>query len=139
MKSLRDAIPPKPKLIAIISFSFTLFFTVMVCVPTDLYLHNPSNFIVGWKFFITPLIVVALIGIVMLSIVLVLLWNKMLFMGIVSLLLFGLLVTLARFIYGTFFTLYSYLYPVVAVLVILWILLIRLFNDEAVDVVLLVG
>ena len=136
MKALFGKLHSKWKLAAIMSFSFTLCFTVMLFIPLDLFLHNPTDFIVSWKFLFRPLFAVSLAAAIALSAVCIMLWRRKMALGIFSLLFLFLVVTIGRFVFQRFITFYMLICIIIAVLAIAWILLLKLFKDNAIDIVL---
>ena len=128
--------PSKWKLAAIFSFSFTLCFTTILFIPFDLFLNNPTDFIVSWRFIFWPLVITAITATVMVSIACLLLNNGKTLPSLVLLLLLSLAVTIGRFVFGRLQTFYILLYSIIAVLAIIWILLLKLSKENAFDIAL---
>lgn len=126
------------KLAAILSLSFSMMYTVILFTPLDLYLHNPTDFVVSWKFFAPALFGVALICSIALSVVLFMMWYKKTMLGVALLLLCALFFTFIRFAYQQFLSMYIYIVGLIVCVIIIWILLTRLLREKAVDAALLV-
>ena len=139
LKKILNKLPPKEKLASLLSLSITLCFTVILFVPMDMYLNNPIDFMVSWKFLILPLVVVSLIGAFVIAVIFLLLWNEKLILGIVLAIAFGLVITIIRFVFLKFITLYTYIFPIVAIFILVWILLIKVFKKKAMDAALLLA
>ena len=130
---------PSRKLTAILVTSFTASFTIFLFTPLDLYLHNPKDFVMGWKFLLPNLLMFSLLGFIALSVVLLmLLLCRRVVSGLILLLVLGLLVVFARFALHRFLTIDIYLFAAIVLAAILWILLKMLFKEKAADVMLLV-
>ena len=126
----------KWKLAAIFSFSFTLCFTVLLFTPLDLFLNNPTYFIVSWKFLFWPLLAMSFVLTIVVSAVCILLWLRKTASVVIILLLIWLLVTIGRFVFYRFITFYVLICIMLAVSALAWILLIKLCKKNALDVAL---
>ena len=60
----------KWKIVSILSISFTSAFTLLFYTPLDMYLHNPLDFIVGWRFLLPPLFLLFLLCAVIIACIL---------------------------------------------------------------------
>ena len=130
---------PSWKLSAILAISFTAAFTVFLFAPLDLYLHNPKDFVVGWKFLLPNLLMFSLLGFIALSVVLLVLFVcRKVVSGLILLLVLGVLVAFANFAFHLFSAIYTYLFAAIVLAAVLWILLKKLFKEKAADVILLV-
>jgi len=134
---LKSLFSPRRKLAAILSISFSSAFMVFIYTPFDIYLHNPSDFVVSWRFMLLPVAAVFLLSFLALTIVLLFLRHKKIPAGVITASLCGALVTFARFALGMFSVVYIYIMIAVIILLIVWILLIKLLKNEAVDFVML--
>jgi len=130
---------PKIKALTILTLSFAAAFTVILFAPFDLYLHNPTSFIVGWKLLLPPLLLYFLIAFVVLSAILLLLWRQKFKTGLALLLTGGLLVTAARFAFQMLQSLYPYFLAAIIIALALWILSLKMMNEKAIDAALLVA
>ena len=138
MLEKKGASSSRQKLAAILSLSFSATYMVILFTPLDLYLHNPTDFIVGWKFFAPALFGVALVCSIALSVVLFMMWYKKTMLGVALFLLCALFFTFIRFAYQQFLSMYIYIVSLIACVIVIWILLTRLLREKAVDAALLV-
>jgi hypothetical protein len=113
-------------------------FTVFLFTPFDLFLHNPTDFVVSWKFLALPLIMFSILGFVVLSAMLLLLWYRKAILGAVLLFGCGAFIICARLLFSRFLTISMYLPAIIIVAAIVWFLLIKLLKEKAIDAVLLV-
>jgi hypothetical protein len=135
---LRALLSPKWKAAAIFSLSFALPFMVFLFSPLDIYLHNPTAFVVGWRFLVPHLLVLLLICFLALSVMLLLLLHEKCLIGI-ALLTIGFMVFLfAWYALNMFQTALLYILSAFGIAAVSWVLLLKLLRDTAADVVLLV-
>jgi len=87
---LKNYIPPKAYLFAIISLAFTVPFVIFLLAPLEFYFYNAPAFIVSWNFLFPTFFVFASIVFIVFLVVLLLLWAllKKLKLSMDSLLLF---------------------------------------------------
>jgi len=53
--------PDKQRLAAIIALSVSASFLMFFITPFDMFLHNPTDFVVSWSFLITPLLISSIV------------------------------------------------------------------------------
>jgi hypothetical protein len=138
MHKIIGALPPKWKLSAILALSFAGMFTVFVFTPLDLYLQNPTSFMVSWKFFMPALIATAAIGTAALTAMFILLWHKKTWLGVTILILCAAPFAYFRYVRLTFERMSIYVFAAAAVGIVVWILLTKALKHRALDLVLLV-
>jgi hypothetical protein len=126
---------PKMKLAAIVALSFSTAFTVLLFAPFDLYLHNPIEFLVGWKFLLPNLLLFTLGGFIVLTTLLMLVCYKKTILGLAALLLCAILVAYVRFVVQLFLSKYMYFFLIIALAALLWILLMKLLKNRTIDFV----
>jgi len=131
IKKLKSVLPPKWKLAALLSISFASSFMLFIYTPFDLYLNNPGDFVISWRFMLLPLLAVFLLCFLALLFVLLLLWNKKIVTGIILLSLCAVLFIVAGL------ALLVYLLIAVAIAMAVWVLLIKFLKEEAADVIML--
>jgi hypothetical protein len=125
----------KWKRISILSISFAMSFMVFFFVPVDLFLHNPTDFIVSLNFLLLPWLICALSGFAILSAILFLLNGNKLITGVIIIFSCGLILTIERLIN---YDLLRIFYLLVAIfLALIWVLLIKIFKEKAIDIALL--
>jgi hypothetical protein len=98
----------KIKIAAIVAVSFALSFTVFFFTPIDLYLNNPADFVVDWRYLVPPMLVVALVVTFTLSTMLVFLWQRKDNFCLAAIAICGLALTFARYSYGSFSVIYPW-------------------------------
>ena len=129
--------PPKWRLAAILSLSFSISFMVLLFMPLDMFLHNPLDFIVSWKFILPGLLVFSAVGFVVLSVINIILWQKSTFPCIVMLMICGGLVLFARFALNMFTVVFLYVLIALVFLAVSWVILKRLLGDGTSELLLL--
>jgi len=134
LNKLKSILPPKLKLAAILSISFSSAFLVFIYTPFDIYLNNPSDFVVSWRLMLPPLLIVFLICFLILSFILFMMWHKKIIIGLVLLALCGVFFAVARF----YFLPLQTLLIVIAVAMTVWVLMLKFLKEESADVVMLV-
>ena len=131
---LKLLLPPKRKIAAILSISFASALMLFIYTPLDIYINNPSNFIVSWRVMLLPFFTAFLLCFLVLASILVLIWHRKILVGIVLLTLCGALFVALQFaLIPTY-----YILAAVAFAMILWVSLIKLLKEEAADVVMLI-
>ena len=134
---LKSILPPKRKAAAILSVSFACAFMVFFYTPFDMFLNNPTDFIVSWKYILLPLIILFMLCFLALTVLLLFIWRGKMIEGVVVFALLGVLILFARFALGLFSVLYLYLLAAAAGAMVLWVLMIKVFKSEAIDVVII--
>ena len=135
---LGELIPGRWRLGAILSLSFTISFTVMMFMPLDVFLHNPVDFVVSWRFFLPGLLLFSVLGFVALSAVNIIIWQKSIVPGVVLLMVCAVSILFLRFALNMFTVSYLYILIALTVAALLWIFLKKLMKDMASDIVLLI-
>jgi len=128
--------PSKWKLIAILSLSFAVPFFVVIHSTLDVFLHNPTAFLVSWRFLLPTLLIIFAVSVVGVFIFLLLCHKKAVF-GIAMLLLLGIAIVLARFVLNMFLEVYILLLIAIGIAMLSWLLLTKIFKNKAPDVILL--
>jgi hypothetical protein len=129
--------PPGTKLAAILSAAFAVSFMVLFFTPFDLYLHNPTGFIVGWKFLLPSLIALILPAFVGLSTVLLLLYHRKTVAGAALFALCAAVIAYLRFVRHHFLYVGIPALLLLAALLAVWVLSIKFMKEKAVDAALL--
>jgi len=130
---LKSLLAPKRKFAAVLSISFTSGFMLFIYTPLDIYLHNPSDFVVSWRFFLLPLLITFVLLSLAIVVVLFLTWHRKVIAGVALLVLCSVFFIIARFEIMPL----SYILAAIAVLIILWVSLLKVLKEKALDVVLL--
>jgi hypothetical protein len=110
---------------------------IFIYSPFDIYLNNPTAFVVSWKFLLLPLLVLFSASFITMSIVLILLLHKKIIPGIVVMLSCVVFAVLARMVFALFNTAFLYILVSITSMSILWFLMKVLLKDKAADVILL--
>jgi len=134
---VKTILPPRRKLAAILSISFVSFFTLFLYTPLDMYLNNPIDFVVSWRFLLPPLLIAFLLCFIGLSAILVLIYHRKMMAGIIALSLLGLMIIVARFVLLLFSTIFIYMLGAAIVAIVAWVLLLKILKDDALTVVIL--
>lgn len=133
----KTALPPRRTLAAILSISFASAFTLFIYTPMDMYLHNPSDFVVSWRFILLPLLGAFLVSFLAISVVLTMICYRKTVVGLILLALLAGAITVARFVFMLFTVAYIYMLAAVVIVMIIWVLLIKLLKEDALTVVIL--
>jgi len=107
---------------------------IFIYTPLDIYLHNPVDFIVGWKFLLPPLLLVFLIFFILLSALFFIIWRFKLTAGIVIHAFLFASIIFARFGLNLFSASYIYMLIFTVLAAVLWTLLINKCNADALDI-----
>jgi len=134
---LKTILPPKRKLAAILSVSFASAFTLFIYTPIDMYLNNPSEFVVSWRFMLPALLVAFLLCFIAVSFVLTMIWHKKMMIGVIALTLLGVMIVVARFAFMLFSVSFIYMIGAVVIAIVAWVLLLKILKEEALDFVIL--
>jgi len=134
----KSFLPEKWKIFSTLSLSFAISFMITVYSPLDIYLHNPTAFVVGWRFLLPPLLILFVICFVAISVALFLFSHKNIIFGLAVFIVLAVLVILARFVFNIHMATSVYVLPTIVGTAILWAVLNRLLKDKAADVILLV-
>jgi len=134
---VKTILPPRRKLAAILSISFVSSFTLFLYTPLDMYLNNPIDFVVSWRFLLLPLFVAFLLCFIAISAVLVLIHHRKVIVGVIALALLGLMIIVARFVLVLFSAVFIYMIGAVVVAIVAWILLLKILKDDALTVIIL--
>jgi len=126
--------PPKLKLAVLLSVSFATSLMVFIYAPLDIYLHNPSEFVIGWRVMLLPLFATFLLCFAALFIVLLLMWHRKILIGIILIALCGGFLAIVRIAFLPL----PYLLVAVTVAMGAWFFLIKFLKQEAVDVIVLI-
>ena len=129
--------PSNLKLMAILSSAFAVSFTIFLFTPFDLYLHNPTAFVVSWKLMLLPLLIFAIAGFVALAAMLLILCYRKTFLGVILFLLSALFVAYVRFISQLFLSIYLFFFIIIALALVLWVMSLKVLKEKAVDAALL--
>lgn len=130
MSRLKVKLPPKWKLTSILAISFSLSFTVVLFMPLDMYLHNPNDFVVSWKFILPGLLLFSFAGFTALSVINIALWQKSAVPGAVLLLLCGASVIFMRLVFDVFISTAVYISLAIAVAVVIWAIIKKLLKEK---------
>jgi hypothetical protein len=140
MERLRKIFPQdKWRLTAILSLSFSISFSALMFMPIDMFLHNPHDYVVSWKFLLPCIIVLSLFGFVALSLTGIILFRDNTIPGIIMLLIIGLLVLIARFVFFMFPVVYLHILVAIGIVSIIWFLLKKKLGSVLDDILLLIG
>ncbi|MCL2424850.1 MAG: sulfatase-like hydrolase/transferase [Oscillospiraceae bacterium] len=134
---LKAILPPKRKTASILAISFASAFTLFLYTPLDMYLNNPTDFVVSWRFLLPPLLVAFLLCFIAISIVLTLIFHKKTIAGVITLAVVGVMIIAARFVFVLFSAMFLYMLGAVVAAIVVWVLLLRLLKEEALTVVIL--
>ena len=137
MSDKKSLLPPKRKLAAILSISFASAFTLFLYTPLDMYLNNPSDFIVSWRFILPPLLVVFFLCFVALSVVLIMIWHRKMMAGVIALALLGVMIVVARVVFAMFSVSLFHMLGAVILAIVAWVLILKIFKEEALTFVIL--
>ena len=137
MSKQKSILPPKRQLAAILSISFASAFTLFFYTPLDMYLNNPSDFVVSWRFILPPLLGVFLLCFLVLSAVLIVIWHRKIMAGVIALALCGVMIIVARFAFMLFSVAFLYMLGVIVLAIVGWVLLLKILKEEALTVVIL--
>jgi len=137
LQKLKSLFPPKWKMAAIISISFSTAFMVFIYSPFDIFLHNPTAFVVSWRFLLPPLLVAFLfLFISMLTLLLFVSRNKT-NPVVIMLLSGGLVFVLISIMFQMFAAISIYIITAFVVAALVWILLLSILKEKSFDVFLL--
>jgi len=134
---IKTLLPSKGKLGITVAISFAYSFMLFIYTPLDMFLHNPVDFVVGWRFLLPPLMLVFVISFIAIFVVLTLLHHRKILPGVVALALFGVMVIIARFALGLFSVAFFHVMGAIVVAIIAWILLLKVLKRQAFNVVVL--
>ena len=137
MKQLLENAPPRIRLTAMVSLSSAFMFMTVLFTPLDIYLHNPTGFIVGWRFLLPSLLMYALAGSLILTALLLLLWYRKILWVSAIFLSCGAFYTYFRFVLFYFTYSYYYLAAFVALFLLTSILLIMRIDEKSADAAML--
>jgi len=137
LNKLKSILPDKWRLASILALSFAVSFMVSIYSPLDIYLHNPTVFVVGWRFLLPPLLIVFTVSFITISFSLLLLTKNRILYGLVLFLLLTVLVITIRFTFDMLSTAYIYILSIIAGAALLWTVLTKLLKDTAADITLL--
>ena len=129
--------PPDLKFFSMLSVSFAFAFMVFIYSPFDIYLNNPSGFVVSWKFLLPPLTVAFFLCFLLLLVVLLLLWHRKIITGLILFAVPGLLIIIARYIYLMFSESFGFMIAAIIIIMVIWVLLIAVFKEKSADIVML--
>jgi len=135
---LRSILPPKWELASIISISFSISFMVFIYSPLDIYLHNPTGFVVGWRFLLPPLAIMFLTAFCALIVILMILRSNIIIHGVILLLMCGAVIVYLRYALQWFTGVFVYLLVAVFLAIIVWIVLTKVLKEKMLTVALLV-
>ena len=130
-------LPSGAKLAAMLSLSFMVPFMVFLFTPLDLYLHNPTAFLVGWKFLLPQFLAFTFIGFAVMLAVFLLVWYKKVWLSIFLLSLCALFILYEHFVLYHFAETYVYMLSLIAIAMLSLVLLVKLLKEKAVDAVML--
>ena len=93
LSKLKSILPTRQKLGVIVSLSFACAFMIIVFSPLDIYLHNPTSFVVSWRIILPPLLIACLSVTLFLSLILIILSKSKALSGIILLIMWGMLIS----------------------------------------------
>ena len=134
---LKAILPPKRQLATILSISFVSAFTVFIYTPLDMYLHNPADFVVSWRFILPPLLIVFALCFLASIFLLFMIWHRKTALGVIMLALLATLILFARFVLVLFSAVFLYMLAAIVIAIIIWVLLLRILKEEALTAVVL--
>lgn len=134
---LFDAGIDSRKFAAIIALSFAASFMLFFYTPLDIYLNNPTPFVIGWRLMLPHLFGFFIVAFIAVFIVLLLLCHKKIVPGLFALSLALIAVLIARFALDLFTQLYSYMIAIIAAVAIIYSLLKKLLKNNSSDIFLL--
>jgi len=120
-----------------LSVSFAIAFTVYIYTPLDMYLHNPGDFIVSYKFFLPVLLMLFVLLFILLVLFLLFIWRGKIIESILLSASGIILLLAARFAFSMFSIIIWYLLVGIITVTVLWILMLKLFKKAAVDIIVL--
>ena len=138
LDKLKSIIPEKWKLAAILSISFTSAFMILMYSPLDIYLRNPTAFVVSWRIILPPLVIACLLVFMLLSIILFVLSRNNAIPGLVLFLLCGLIAFVLCFIFNIYPTGLMYIGFAFVAVAVLWFIFTKFLKEKASDVILLI-
>jgi hypothetical protein len=125
------------KLFAVLALSFSAPFMLLFYSPFDIFLHNPSSFIVSWRLLVPNLLLFFSIGFVLMAITLLVLCHRNLKLGLSFFALGILFVLLIRFAFNMFATLYLFLIAAIVLVAVFYFLLWKFLKASASELFLL--
>lgn len=130
MRKIISNMPPKQTLAAMALLSLAVAFLVMFFTSFDTYLHNPTDFIVGWKFLLPVFSLITFGASFGIFAFLLLIWYGNIWTGIVLTVFCGVLATYIRFRLQRLLGFYLILMVVLCVCCLLWIVLIKILKGK---------
>jgi hypothetical protein len=130
-------LPPKQKLVVMISLSFASAFMLFIYTPLDIYLHNPTDFVVGWKFLLPPLAGLFVLCFFAVISLLLLIWHRKTKTGVILLTLCGGLVLILRFVLQMFPQIYIYMLAAIVFVMVIWVLMTKFIKEDAFNIIAL--
>jgi len=97
VNKILSALPPKQKLATMLLLSFATSFLIVFFAQFDTYLHNPTDFMVSWRFLLPLLLSITFASAISTFIFLLIVWYRNIRIGIIYLLFTGLVATYLRF------------------------------------------
>ena len=137
LNKIKLYLPPKRKLATMLSVSVATAFTLFFYTPFDIYLHNPSDFIVGWRFLLPFLLAYFLGCFLIVLLFLILVWYRKIIIGVALLAVCGVLIIIARFAFMMFESSYLYVLVGIAAAAVIWVLMNKILKESTFDVVTL--
>lgn len=136
MKARRSK-PPKRTVAAMAMLSFAAAFLVMFFSPFDMYLNNPTGFVVGWKFLLPALSLITFGTFFCIFAALLMAWHRRFWatMGVMAFL--GILATCLRFGLRQFPHTYPAILAALGACCFLWVALDRIFKEQSFDAAML--
>jgi len=134
---LKQMLPPRRKLWSLLAISFASSFMVFFYTPFDIYLHNLTEFHISIVNMMLPLLVMFLICFVIIALILVSMWHKKIMVGVIILGLLAVCMIIARLFFTLFSSAIFYMLAAVAFTMVVWVLLLKLLKEEALDVAML--
>jgi len=133
----KDFFSNKWRFLSILSLSFSISFTIIVFSPLDIYLFNPTAFVVSWRFMLPPLLIACLLLFFFLLVVNIVLSLNKIIPGVVLFFLCAVTAFIAGYVLQIYPTGLIYVSIAFAAAAVFWVLLIKILKENASVVVML--
>ena len=137
MNKILSALPPKQKLATMLLLSFATSFLIVFFAQFDTYLHNPTDFMVSWRFLLPLLLSITFASAIATFIFLLIVWYRNIRIGIIYLLFTALVATYLRFSLSKLLSQYFFIIIVLVILTLVYIVFDKLFKEKAIDALML--
>ncbi|MCL2079595.1 MAG: sulfatase-like hydrolase/transferase [Oscillospiraceae bacterium] len=134
-----NKLPDKQRFAAIIALSVSSGFLVFFLTPFDIFLYNPTDFIVSWSFLFAPLFVFALASSLgLIGVFCILMYRKIIF-AVGLHVVYAAYVTYVWLEHGFYPRSYFWVMLAIFGFLGLWIAFDKIFKEKFIDIALLVG